>query len=150
MEVTNGPNWGKFLVARFDEEWELKSELTRDPLLRSLGWWSDHYLWVLDLQTGEGALFSPGGHAHNDLKRHAIWVCPMYEPYLEWLYQWWRDGNRSIAELPRLVELPNAPFSMHGYRRPGPSEQYDANDQDRTLGDEDGEAADARPADAGS
>jgi hypothetical protein len=44
------------------------------------------------------------------------WVCPLFEPFLEWLYQ--QDLTR-IEELPSHVDLPEAEFQLHGYRRPG-------------------------------
>lgn len=146
VEVTNGPaNWGKFLVGQFDEaEWARRSALTPTctdfkpdhngeclncddwadahepstvPLLQQIGWQPGNgYVFVLDLQTGEGAVFRRGGLASADLNKHAVWVCPMFEPFLEWLYRAW-DG--SLASLPPTLDLPDAPFAMHGYRRPG-------------------------------
>lgn len=119
-------NWGKFLVGVFDEEWARLSEVDPDhvPLLRSCGWWGPERLWVLDLQTGEGAYFNPGGMAHADLEKHAIWVCPLYEPFLEWLYGRHREagGHLDLDGLPGVVELPGAEFALCGYRRPGPEE----------------------------
>src|SRR5437016_7196347 len=121
IEVTNGPrNWGKFLVMRFThEEWEAKSQVA-DPsglgvsvsLLRAIGW-NPHQLWVLDLQTCEGAAFSPGGLASADLQKHKVWACPMFQPMLEWLYQ---QDVSDLSELPSLVDLPDAPFAFSGYR----------------------------------
>ena len=67
-------------------------------------------------------MFLPGGgFARADLNKRKIWVCPLFEPFLEWLYRhvhdkegdWWQD-------LPRVVELPDAPFEIYGHRRPGP------------------------------
>lgn len=122
IEVTNGPrNWGKFLVGQMDEEWRHRSEVDPDSalkLLRQLGW-TPEFLWVLDLQTGEGALFRPGGHAHADLQKHAIWVCPMYEPFLTWLY---RQDLSDLDKLPSLVDftVEEAPPAYASYRRPGP------------------------------
>lgn len=112
-------NWGKFMLGRFDQdEWERGSEVgdSDRSLLHQCGWVSSH-LWVLDLQTGEGAYLSPGGSAHADLQKHAVWVCPMFEPFLEWLYT---QDLSDLDALPALVNLPDAEFSMHGYRRPGP------------------------------
>lgn len=74
-------------------------------------------MWVLDLQTGEGAFFRPGGYAAADLEKHRVWVCPLFEPFLEWLY---RQDLTDLGQLPRLVELPDAEFAMRGYRRAGP------------------------------
>ena len=76
IEATNGDqNWGKFLVGRFTpKEWNRRSAI--DPprsLLQARGWPPKHNL-VLDLQTREGAISAPGGHAGCDLKKHQIWV----------------------------------------------------------------------------
>lgn len=147
IEATNGFNWGKFMLGRFDPaEWRLRSGLyeaarqatdtvmgdgtyddinaghpdpgVRTPLLQQLGWGPDH-LWVLDLQTGEGGCYLPGGSAKADLEKHRIWVCPMYEPFLHWLYQ---QDLSDIDALPICVELPDAPSAVYGYRRPGPEQ----------------------------
>lgn len=123
VEVGNGFNWGKVAVGRFTpEEW---AEPSRFPgadeasLLAARGWGGGH-VFVMDLQTGEGGMFRLGGHAPADLNNRSIWVCPLFEPFLVWLYQravafgpdWWED-------LPRVVSLPDAPSAIHGYRRPG-------------------------------
>lgn len=125
VEAGNGFNWGKFVLARFaGEEWRQPSAMPdafATPLVRSQGWGPDHVL-ILDLATGEGAIFLPGGYAKADLDKHQIWVCPLFEPFLTWLYRhvsdlretWWED-------LPPLVELPDAPPALTGYRRPGPN-----------------------------
>jgi hypothetical protein len=75
------------------------------------------YIFVLDLQTGEGAMFRHGGFARADLNKHKIWVCPLFEPFLEWLYE--QDVD-VLSCLPDTVDLPNAPFELRGYRRAGP------------------------------
>jgi hypothetical protein len=87
IEAGNGFNWGKFLVI------------------------------VFDLETNEGASFTPGGLASADLNKHQIWVCPMYEPFLEWLY---KQDLTELSKLPDYVHL-DAPSAMAGYRRPGPN-----------------------------
>ncbi len=117
IEVTGTMNWGKFMLMRFDKEWETKSQIDEGQLLlRRLGWSTDH-LWVLDLQTGEGAFFLPGGFAKSDLNKHKIWVCPMYEPFLEWLYG---QDLTDISKLPDTLKLLNAPGDIWGHRRQGP------------------------------
>jgi hypothetical protein len=120
IEVTNdGFNWGKFLLGRFDTEFNLLSAVAENlPLLRVVGWGHGHLL-VLDLQTGEGAIFRPGGVARYDLnQKHQIWVCPMFEPFLDWLY------HQDLADLDALPKVVNfnqkdAPPDMYGYRRKG-------------------------------
>lgn len=123
VEVTNGPrNHGKFMVAEFDEsDWKYRSVVDPAalPLLSSVCGWGRGMLWVLDLQTGEGAIFRHGGYAHADLDKHAVWVCPMFEPFLEWLYE---QDVSDLDALPDHVDLPDAEFHMYGYRRPGPEE----------------------------
>jgi len=118
IEVTNGPlNWGKFLVARFDAE-DLAHESVILPgrgLLGAIGW-NPRQLWVMDLQTCEGAAFVPGGLASADLDKHRVWVCPMFEPFLTWLY---KQDVSNLDALPAHVDL-DAAFALHGYRRRGP------------------------------
>jgi len=120
IEATNkqgdGVNWGKFMIARFtEEEWERRSKVGGHPMLQERGWTKDHLL-VLDLQTGEGAIFRPGGSVHYDLNdKHRIWVCPLFEPFLKWLYG---QDLQSITVLPDTVDL-RAPGSFAGYRREG-------------------------------
>ena len=115
VEVTNGNrNWGKFLLGAFDTEWEYKSAIDGNSIIGGRGWTRDHLL-VLDLQTGEGAMFRLGGLAKADLDKHRVWVCPMYEPFLTWLYK-----QPDPFEIPAHVDLPDAEFAMAGYRRPGP------------------------------
>jgi hypothetical protein len=123
VEVTNGPkNWGKMLLAQFEpEEWATPSAIIgRHIDGRTLGvldycGWSRTHLLVLDLQTGEGALFRPGGSASADLAKHRIWVCPLFEPFLTWLYT-----QPDPWAIPAHVDLPDAPFAWAGHRRPGP------------------------------
>jgi hypothetical protein len=129
VEATNGPhNWGKFLVGAFDAvEWARPAaEFPGRPLLPTIGWTPGHVL-VLDLQTGEGAVFRLGGYPKADLDKHRIWVCPLFEPFLDWLYGEARrlrlDGAALLDALPAHVDLPDAPFSMQGYRRPGPEHE---------------------------
>jgi hypothetical protein len=120
IEVTNGNrNWGKFMLARMDTEWERMSTIGTDsvrPLLAQCGWTHQH-IWVLDLQTGEGVLVRPDGNAHADLEHHKVWVCPMFEPFLAWLYA---RGDIIFEMMPDFLDLPDAEFMMQGHRRPGP------------------------------
>jgi hypothetical protein len=118
IETTNGPrNHGKFLLGRFDGEWSHPSAVASESLLLSLVGWGPEHLLVMDLQTGEGAIFRPGGSAKADLDKHAVWVCPLFEPFLEWLY---RQDLGDLDKLPAHVDLPDAEFALYGYRRPGP------------------------------
>lgn len=112
-------NWGKFLVGVPDVEWTRHSEVSaynQVPLLEQIGWTPQH-IWVCDLATGEGAWFRLGGHARADLEKHRIWVCPLFEEFLTWLYE---QSIETLHLLPRVVELPDAQFSINGYRRLGP------------------------------
>jgi hypothetical protein len=115
VEVTNGPaNWGKFCIMQFDDERAYTSVIDGYPLIAGRGWSRDT-IFVLDLQTGEGALFNPGGCAKADLEKHRIWVCVLYEPFLTWLYL-----QPDPFEIPAHVDLPDVAFAWSGYRRPGP------------------------------
>lgn len=116
-------NHGKFMVGVFDDEWAWRSGIDDGrPLLPLCGWWHPDHVWVMDLQTGEGCYVRPGGYAHADLQKHAVWVCPLFEPWLEWLYERVKEtGIEGIGDLPRVVDLPDAEFAFAGYRRPGPT-----------------------------
>jgi hypothetical protein len=117
IEVTNGPNnWGKFMVARFGTEYTYLSRIAAIPLLEGIGWDSRHII-VFDLQTCEGAAFLPGGKAKYDLEKHRIWVCPLFEPFREWLYKRQLDD---VTALPDTLDLPDATSALAGYRRKGP------------------------------
>lgn len=122
IEATDGTefNWGKFLVAKFTaEEYGRPSAIDIGKrLLPSIGHGPRDVL-VMDLQTCEGAIFTPGGVASSDLNKHRVWVCPMFEPFLTWLY---RQDLTDIMKLPVMVNLGDVPTSMAGYRRPGPPE----------------------------
>ena len=113
-------NWGKFFCGRFtEEEWGRPSIVTPGfgSLLNQVGWTPKHIL-VFDIQTGEGAIFYPGGLASADLNKHKIWVCPMFEPFLNWLYE---QDLTDLDKLPGKVEFEHseAEFELRGYRRPG-------------------------------
>lgn len=120
QDSESGFNWGKFMIGKFSpEEWAYRSALeaaNAQRLIAGRGWSTRHFFF-LDLQTGEGAIFSPGGIASADLEKHKIWVCPMAEPFLEWLYQ---QDLGDLDSLPPLVELPGVPAALAGYRRSGP------------------------------
>jgi len=116
-----GFNHGKFGVGVFEEhEWAQRCILDGDQgldrsLLARCGWGQQH-VWVLDLQTGEGACFRHGGFAKADLDRHQIHVCVLFEAFLAWLY---RQPLDKLSELPPLVTLPDVEPAMYGYRRGG-------------------------------
>lgn len=131
IEVSNGGNWGKFMLARLDEsELALRSALPGfdEPLLTGAGLrkFNADTTMVFDLQTGEGACFTlegtpdyEVGEAKVALDAHSIWVCPMYEPFLAWLLtQGLERGKGDITKLPRYVEL-EVPGAFAGYRREG-------------------------------
>lgn len=121
-EVNGRPfNYGKFMVARFtSEEWRRRTVIENPHgeaihLLSRCGWESGHVM-VFDLQTGEGALFRPGGYVKADLDKHKVWVCPLFEPFLAWLYG---QDLADLDQLPAHVHLKDAPAAMAGYRRGG-------------------------------
>lgn len=116
VEATNGFNWGKFMIGAFDDEWRKKSHVDEQPLLAGRGW-TERHLLIVDLATGEGAIFLPGGSARADLNKHRVWVCPLFEPFLEWLYHYTKGF--SLDRLPPTIHLPDAPSALTGFRRPG-------------------------------
>lgn len=116
-------NWGKFAVCRFDqEEWMRPSSIGLNHSLLSQRGWSPEHIWVLDLETGEGIWVRPGGCAVADLDQKSIWCCPMYLPFLEWLY---KQDLTDILLLPSMVNLGKVPTSMQGYRREGKKKWLD-------------------------
>lgn len=129
IEATNGLNYGKFLVGVFDDsEWTRTSNVSQLNLLRAIGYDTRQPpLWVFDLQTKEGAAFYPEhpDMAKYQLEKHRIWVCPMYEFFLSWLFaEHVKDAAMVIAldDLPALVDLETNFFAFYGHRRPGPQE----------------------------
>lgn len=107
---------------------DLATDGLRRPLVERCGWTRSHVM-VVDLQTGEGAIFKLGGLPSADLDKHRVWVCPMFEPFLTWLYDYQRkhvetqaDGARAgwFEAMPALVELDAEP-AIRGHRRQGPS-----------------------------
>jgi hypothetical protein len=98
------PNWGKFLVAQFDEdEWGRVSDVSGRPLVASQGWSREHAL-VLDLSTGQGALFCvrPGGVPELDLRKLQLHLCPLFRVFLQWLYV---QDLSDVDVLPAHVDL---------------------------------------------
>jgi hypothetical protein len=102
VEVVSGMCWCKFLVARFEPE-ELAHPSQVDMGRTVMGPHHDaRSLLVLDIGTGEGAVFTPGGSPSADLYKHAIWVSPLFGGFLKWLYAL---PKVVLADLPDLVEL---------------------------------------------
>lgn len=106
------------MVGRFEpDELMRPTALTLGrALLPAIGWDNRHII-VFDLQTREGASFRPGGYPKADLDKHKIWVCPLFEPFLAWLYQ---QNLDDLDALPSYVDLGSVPIAMQGYRRSGP------------------------------
>lgn len=118
QDLAAGANYGKFLIAQFDREWEVPSVFGSRSIIGSQGWGLRHHL-VLDLATGEGALFpvDPRSKALADLEKHRIWVCVLFPAFLEWLYT---QAPLELDKLPATVELPHVPAAFAGKRYPGP------------------------------
>lgn len=116
------------MLGRFTpEQWEYRSAVCEEggfgpaPLLAGRGWVQDHLL-VFDLQTGEGAMFLPRPDRNPSYElnqKHQIWVCPLFEPFLHWLY---KQDLSDLTALPRSVDLPDAEFAFSGHRRKGPAQ----------------------------
>lgn len=126
VQDKNAPgNHGKFMVGLFDKEWDIDSQVAPGHELLALCGWGSRHLLVIDMETGEGSIFHPGGLASADLNtKHKIWVCPLFEPFLGWLYD--QLGVRPVnvwaewlTHAPKFVELPDAEFALRGYRRTG-------------------------------
>ncbi len=109
-------NWGKFLIGKLEDELGPPSAARPHARLLASRGWPPEDLIVFDLETGEGAVFHPGGLAAADLDAHRIRVCPLFEPFLEWLYAQDLDD---LARLPSRIELKNVPFELSARRREG-------------------------------
>jgi hypothetical protein len=75
-------------------------------------------MWVLDLQTAEGMYVPVDGSADYQLNGlHQIKVCPLFEPFLHWLYD--QDLTRLEELSGGLVTLTQeeAPSSLVARRR---------------------------------
>jgi hypothetical protein len=117
QSIEHGPNWGKFLVMRPDAEWGQHSHVDQARPVSVLALHrTPEEIWVLDLATGEGACFRPGLHGSAQLERHRVRVCPLYEPFLQWLLA---QDLTDLSALPPVVELPDAPAELFGHRRAG-------------------------------
>jgi hypothetical protein len=122
IEASDGTafNHGKFMLAAFDaEEWSRTSVIARGYRLLGYCGWDPKNILVLDVATGEGAIFRPDprASASADLnQKHKIWVCPMFEPFLQWLYQ---QDCTQLTSLPHVVDLGAVPTALSGYRRQG-------------------------------
>jgi hypothetical protein len=72
----------------------------------------------LTYRRAKGPLFVLAGGLKYDLNKHQIWVCPLFEPFLEWLYK--QPQLYDLTALPDHIDLADAPFALAGYRRNGP------------------------------
>lgn len=106
-------NTGAGLQSYIDSDDEWLAEMAEGKLLASCGWGHEHFV-VFDLATGEGGIFRHGGKAQSDLSKHKVWVCPLFEPFLTWLY-----AQDDVSDLPERVDLTGIPLQMQGYRRSG-------------------------------
>lgn len=129
IEATNkNQNWGKFLLGVLDDEWDRFPETpgcnTGVPLLASLPrtrgqkWDRARDVLIMDLQTREAAVFALEGDPRVELERHQVWVCPLFEPFLGWLYSQPVDRVLSL-DLPAWIDIPDAKFAWAGHRRSG-------------------------------
>lgn len=128
----NNFNWGKFMVLQWEpEDWDHTSIVQHEydgrvrRLLPSIGH-NRRDIMVMDLETCEGAIFSPGGVARSDLRKRRVWVCVLFEPFLDWLYEFYNTHYRAegrpfnVLDLPDKVEFPDNPPAFQGHRREGP------------------------------
>jgi hypothetical protein len=113
-------NWGAFLVAVPDEiEWGWRSHaIPSDISLPEQLAWGPSQAWVMDLRTGEGALFTLGGDYRAELESHRIFVTAQFEGFLEWLCL---QDPAGLRHLPHVVKVADATFSIKNYRRLGPT-----------------------------
>ena len=108
-------NWGKFLVGRFDQEWERRSKVGLEvSVIRSQGWGPEHIM-VMDLSVGHAAVFlpRPNGAPIVDVEDTGIYFCPLFRGFMEWLYL---QDLVDLDSLPDYVELE----PVHMVRGPAP------------------------------
>lgn len=116
-------NWGKFMLGQFDaDEIAAQSALPDEAgvpvgsMIQGRGWAPGKHWFVMDLQTGEGAYFALGGLADYDLdNKHNIWVCPLFRPFLRWLYARFNEGA-DLWGLERVVQIEGVPLRLSGER----------------------------------
>lgn len=114
IEATIGQSlWSSYMVGLFTTERDYISVVEGAPLLRKQ---DPGDLLVLDLFTREGAVFGPRGYAKEDIRKHAIWTSPLFEPFLDWLREQLEAGV-AFDDLPHHVELKTATESQ---RHAGP------------------------------
>lgn len=116
-------NYGRFMVGWFNSEEAGRRELIEgEPGQLLMHRWPRNAFMVLDLVTGEGALFTPIGLVYQLNEKHQVWVCPLFEHFLAWLEQFLKEGGDAtvharLAELPATLELPTGEYALFGHRR---------------------------------
>jgi len=103
IEVVNGMCWCKFLVARLGPD-ELEHPSLVDLGRPALGPLYSADLLVIDIETNEGALFCLTKRPQDALRKHRIWIGPLFGSFLTWLCEQLTAGV-VLADLPGLVEL---------------------------------------------
>lgn len=109
--------WCKFMIGVFTDEWGHRPvvdapEYEATSLLRQLGWSRDHYL-ILDLESGQGAIFHRGSHPEWDERTKGLSRNPMLVPLWKWLQT--QDLDR-IQDFPDKVTL-EGPMSRERQKR---------------------------------
>ena len=124
IEATGSIYWSKFLVLQWElSEWSQPSKVSEGSRVAAGHNWND--VFVIDLGTNEGAVFTPTGQATADLRKHRIWVSPLFGSFLTWLYEQSKHGSvaQDLDSLPSLVTLEPLPESSGSYRREGPLDE---------------------------
>ena len=112
IEVVHGMCWAKFSVSQWTND-EFNQTSAVDSR-RVLAGHNRTDILVVDLFTSEGAIFSPGGFAPADVRKHGIWASPLFTSFLQWLYK--QGKPLDLDALPNLVELAEATPSGGGER----------------------------------
>lgn len=113
IEATSDWAWSKFLLLRLTRvELDYMSRVGGSRLFSG---YNSTDILVVDVDTGEGAFFSPGGHVQADLTHHAIWHGPLFKGFLSWLY---KQDLTDLTSLPDHLDL--AGNEGHAERAPGP------------------------------
>jgi len=111
IEATQGQtSWSQFQVQQLDPvDWAHQSEVSQSHLLASQGH-DPNILFVMDLETCEGVIYSPNGDARSFLRKHQVWVSPLFGPFLNWLSDQMRLSRAAgtpfdVCALPSLINL---------------------------------------------
>jgi hypothetical protein len=102
---------GAFMICAFDAaEWALRSQVLEDSTILRANAWTPAMRWVLDLQTGEGAMVCPSASGTCSLRwtRDEDPERPIGRAMLRMFLRWWYahpEHHDDPRTLPAYLEL---------------------------------------------